>query len=320
MSVIITKVFSFTKMLIVSIAYLKDLMIISLVVYSVFVFITHEERKVEDLSINVKRVMDKLKLSKEGQSIFLKNEVHLHKEREVVQRICSKNGKHTTLGCYFTNNKIHIYENDLKEFEGITTVTMAHELLHSVYHELSSEEKKNLKSEFHKMKINVTILNKLKLYRKDKFYKELYSILPTEQLALTPYLEKHYKKYFQDRKGIVRSHKLSKVTEEKLKQKISLLSNKIKMGKVHLSKIEKNQNILKKKIDTLKSNVSSAITLESVNVKVNKLIKDYNKNILEHKQIVENYNLQIKKRNEFVKKLNSIMSKLHGNRTTASTD
>lgn len=116
------------------------------------------------------------------------------------------------LGCY-TGDRIYIYKVDDKRLDGIQEVTAAHELLHAVYDRMSDKDKlainKLVEAEYAKLRDNPQFSKRMEYYARTEPGErdnELHSIIGTEVASISPELEAHYKRYFENRKEIVAFH------------------------------------------------------------------------------------------------------------------
>jgi uncharacterized protein YukE len=124
---------------------------------------------------------------------------------------CPENKNTIVLGCYRSGqNGIFIYNVPDPTLAGVTEVTAAHEVLHSVYARLSGKERNyvnGLLESYYKNDLhNATVLAEVKLYQETEprdVMDEMNSTFGTEILNLPPALNSYYGKYFTDRSAIV---------------------------------------------------------------------------------------------------------------------
>lgn len=116
------------------------------------------------------------------------------------------------LGCY-VSGRIYVYGVSDARLDGIRDVTAAHEMLHAVYVRLSPSERAKVDSLIEAQ--YKTVVATPELSERMAFYErtepgernnELHSIFATEFAELSPELEAHYGKYFQDRQRVVALH------------------------------------------------------------------------------------------------------------------
>lgn len=113
------------------------------------------------------------------------------------------------LGCY-VNDRIYIYDVTDVKLDGIKEVTAAHELLHAAYQRMSSGERKTVnklvEAEYTKLQNDPDYADRMAFYARTEPGErdnELHSIIGTEIALISPALEAHYSKYFNNRGSIV---------------------------------------------------------------------------------------------------------------------
>ncbi|MET1015810.1 MAG: hypothetical protein ABWX76_03275 [Leifsonia flava] len=119
-----------------------------------------------------------------------------------------------TLGCYVpVGRAIHLFDITDERLDGMQVVTAAHEMLHAVWARMSFGEQSEISSlledEAARLADDPAFIDKLALYAGiDDAGRatELHSILGTEFTGLSPALEKHYARYFDDRAELVALH------------------------------------------------------------------------------------------------------------------
>lgn len=116
------------------------------------------------------------------------------------------------LGCY-VNNHIYIYDVTDAKLDGIKEVTAAHELLHAVYERMSPSERDTVnrlvEAEYAKLQKDPEFADRMAFYARTEPGErdnELHSIIGTEVSSISPELEAHYKKYFDNRSAVVALH------------------------------------------------------------------------------------------------------------------
>lgn len=125
-------------------------------------------------------------------------------------KACERKESNTAiLGCY-SGAKIYLYDVTDPKLDGIKEVTAAHEMLHAVYERLSPSERDSVnrlvEAEYQKLKTNADYAERMAFYDRTEPGErdnELHSIIGTEIASVSPELEAHYAKYFQDRSKVV---------------------------------------------------------------------------------------------------------------------
>lgn len=116
------------------------------------------------------------------------------------------------LGCYTGDDRVYVYDVTNVQLDGMKEVTAAHEMLHAVWHRMSDEDKDAMTTELtavYEAKATDELKERMAYYDRTQpgeFANELHSILATEVHELTPALEQHYVKYFEDRQAVVALH------------------------------------------------------------------------------------------------------------------
>lgn len=166
-------------------------------------------------------------------------------DKTAFNKACKDTEAGTTaiLGCY-TADKIYIYDVTDQRLNGIKDVTAAHEMLHAVYQRMSASDKKTVnalvEAEYQKLKSNPDYASRMAYYAKSEPGQrdnELHSIIGTEVANISPALEAHYKKYFNNRSAVVADYNayngvMTSLDNQKqsLASQLDALSDKITAG------------------------------------------------------------------------------------------
>lgn len=163
------------------------------------------------LSADLQTVSDKLSLTQSAELILKASQPSLQTKQQFNHNCPRREASSYVLGCY-NGQQIFVFNVQHPELKGINEVTLAHELLHAVYRRLSPAEKQQLGQElranYQRLKTD-ELTSRMAMYERTQpgeFENELYSILPTEFSDLSPALERHYQRYFQQRQLIVEAH------------------------------------------------------------------------------------------------------------------
>lgn len=149
------------------------------------------------------RIRTDLNLTDKGTLIFNATMPEL-KEKQEFNTLCRGAETETAiLGCY-RDDHVYVYNITDEELEGIREVTSAHELLHAVYHRLSTQEKQALTDSLLQVyQENQTVLDEeIDLYQDDQKKEEIYVRAGTEIHNLPDELEKHYAQIFKNQDQI----------------------------------------------------------------------------------------------------------------------
>ncbi|MGO3298767.1 MAG: hypothetical protein ACTILJ_08255 [Pseudolactococcus laudensis] len=156
----------------------------------------------------IKAITEKIGFTKKGRVLFYASDPQLLDAENFNEEVPDSTDSRTILG-YYDHRQIYLYNIQNQDLSGIVEVTSAHETLHAVWDRLSSSERqeltKLLEAEYAKVKTDkseemLADYAKFEIGQRDN---ELHSYLGTEYRHLSPELEKHYAKYFEDRDKIV---------------------------------------------------------------------------------------------------------------------
>lgn len=151
-------------------------------------------------------------MSEKGEFLFYASQPSLE-GTQAFNSNCSRIEKSTAiLGCY-DGRQIYIYDVPNQKLDGIREVTSAHEMLHAAYIRLDDEYRREidalLEAEYEKLKDNAEFSERMEFYARTEpgeRANELHSIIGTEIAQISPQLETHYKRYFDDRNKTVALH------------------------------------------------------------------------------------------------------------------
>lgn len=126
---------------------------------------------------------------------------------------CPGNGGEETivLGCYRSGQHgIFLLDVTDERLQGVEQVTAAHEMLHAAYDRLSGEERRKVdamllayyENELHDTRVRATV-DSYKSTEPNDLLNEMHSIFATEIVELPAGLEKHYQRFFTNRKQVV---------------------------------------------------------------------------------------------------------------------
>lgn len=157
------------------------------------------------------------------------------------------------LGCY-ANRRIYIYDVSDAQLDGIREVTAAHEMLHAAYDRMGDDERRQVnalvEAEFTKLSQDSALATRMAFYAKTEPGErdnELHSIIGTEVSVISPELEAHYKKYFDDRQSLVSLYAKYASVFEALKAKADALTAQLNNLAATISEDSStyNQNVAK---------------------------------------------------------------------------
>ncbi len=160
----------------------------------------------------VNQIRDEIELSATGDRVFLASQPTIG-GRDEFNRWCA-GVDHTeeghVLGC-FAERRIRLFEVTDQRLTGVVETTAAHELLHAAWSRMSQEERAELTdtlvAEYDaRAATDAEFSQRMSVYEslsRSAFANELHSVFGTEVRELSPELEQHYAKWFEDRSVIV---------------------------------------------------------------------------------------------------------------------
>lgn len=244
-------------------------------------------------------------------------------DKSVFNQHCPTGELTQVLGCY-TRGRIYILDVDRPELEKVEDVTGAHEMLHSAYDRLSSNEKETLNAElesFYATVTDVKLRELIALYDKaepGERLNELHSILPTQLEVLSPALEEYYKKYFVDRQAVVTSYKQYEGVFSELKSRYESLKSEIESLKKRIDTAKADYEVAAKEADRLTDQITSLRSRGQVEesnqlvaaqnaavARVNALAAQIQSMVNTYNANVEEVNRLALEQNELVQSLNS---------------
>lgn len=266
-------------------------------------------------------IMPSLKLTPSGEFLY---QASLPELQDAIRfnKSCGgvKKEQSIVLGCY-TLQRFYVYNVTDSRLSGAKQVTAAHELLHAAYERLSSTEKaalnKNLRNAAASIQDErfIDTMNAYKRTEPNQLENELHSILGTEIAVLPDVLERHYKKFFNDRSVIVGYAQEYASTFKQIETKIQTFDAQLESLLTQKNQIENSLGEQKKTIETQKAQLAQ---LRSSNVaEYNSMVPAYNQNIRLYNSLVEQlkgivvqYNQIVNERNELAATQNDLVKKL----------
>ena len=271
-------------------------------------------------------IIDELDLTSHGVRVLKATGPKLS-TREIFNEKCnSHNSEIYVLGCYVTqDDNIYLYDVDNEELAGVKESTTAHELLHAYYHRLPFWEKSGLNKELGKayeaLASDSEIRTNLELYGDDDFYDELHSRLGTEVKNLSPELEKHYAKIFNDQDKIVDLYEKYSSKFKQLEKELDEISKNIETMKIHINdetvRLETLSNDLNQKIDNYNKRIESGNYTsvaaaksegDALKAEIDSISRNYddlNKYIEEYNKLIDKYNNNVIQTNKILDSMNS---------------
>ncbi len=173
------------------------------------------------------RIRTDLNLTDKGTLIFNATMPEL-KEKSDFNTLCRGTEIETAiLGCY-RDDRVYVYDITDEELIGIRELTSAHELLHAVYHRMSSQQKQELTDILVQVyqENQDTLGEEIDLYQDDQKKEEIYVRAGTEIRDLPDELEKHYAEIFKNQDQIADYYKSYITVFKQIEQNLETLLKK----------------------------------------------------------------------------------------------
>lgn len=163
-------------------------------------------------------------MSEEGELIYRASTPVVADDDEFTEH-CSIEGG-AVLGCYYAG-RVYVYAVTDERLAGTVEVTAAHEMLHAAYERLSPGERESVDTLVEEAIAEIPeddpVFEDLALYAPAQHADEWHSRLATEFAELSPDLEQHYARYFDDRSKVVELHAQATALFEQLRAQIEAL-------------------------------------------------------------------------------------------------
>ncbi|MGB3911346.1 MAG: hypothetical protein WBL06_12815 [Pseudolysinimonas sp.] len=160
-------------------------------------------------------------MSEEGELIYRASTPVVEDDDDFNEH-CSIEGG-AVLGCYYAG-KVYVYAVTDERLAGTVEVTAAHEMLHAAYERLSPEERERIDALVDEAIAAIPeddpVFTDLELYATAQLSDEWHSRLGTEFAELSPELEEHFARYFDDRSKVVELHVQSTALFNELRAQI----------------------------------------------------------------------------------------------------
>jgi hypothetical protein len=200
---------------------------------------------------------------------------------------CDTRPHELELGCYY-RGRIYVLQIDNASLASEMDVVSAHELLHAQWDKTSAGDRASLSNELERvygLVADSDLRNRMASYAKSEpgeQANELHSILGTEYANLSPVLEAHYAKLFQNRSQIVSAHNSYQAVFESRRVELETELSKIRADKARLS-------LINHQLDGYRTGGQ----IQAYNALVpqqNKLVDQINANIGSYQVAVDEYN------------------------------
>lgn len=143
-------------------------------------------------------------MSREGELVFRASRPAVEDDDDFNEHCALEGG--AVLGCYAAGT-IYVYDVTDERLAGTVEVTAAHEMLHAAYERLPRAERERVDALVADAVAAIPeddpVFADLELYAPEQFADEWHSRIGTEFADLSPELEAHYARYFDDRSLVV---------------------------------------------------------------------------------------------------------------------
>jgi hypothetical protein len=167
-------------------------------------------------------------MSEEGELIYRASTPEVEDDDDFNEH-CSIEGG-AVLGCYYEGN-VYVYAVTDERLAGTVEVTAAHEMLHAAYERLSPDERDRIDALVDEAIAAIPdddpTFDDLELYPAAQHADEWHSRLGTEFAELSPALEEHFARYFDDRAKVVELHVQATALFNELRAQIEALVEEI---------------------------------------------------------------------------------------------
>lgn len=244
-------------------------------------------------------LVQKANINEHGRRIFYLNEPIIE-TRNVGLEFCGNVDKKWILaGCFVSGKGIFIQKVTDSRLEGAMQVSIAHQMLHAAYNQLSDDQRTTLNKELRQAYDNLknTRIKKLVRVFQDNnpsfVDDELHSLLGTEVMVLSPALEQHYANYFSNRFIVVTYAQKNERVFSRIVDRANAIDKKLKAMKIILDREEKSIKATSKFIDQQRTQLEKLNDPEVYNSrlpKFNQRVNNYNQKIQTLKSMIADYN------------------------------
>jgi len=226
------------------------------------------------------RLADAATMTPYARDVFFRSVPQIDSDRGLFEAHCNLPNvpdSSVELACYApSDNRIFILRIDDPQLKPEMVAAAAHEMLHAAYRRMTTQERAEIDKELRSALpsvMNDSLRNQLKEYRisePGQENNELHSILGTEFRNLTPALETHYAKFFENRGALVAQSDAWEAVFSELKAKIQRTEKQIRDLRAEMAEDRRRNNI---------SAYNSKVP------RVNALVKQYNDDVQQYNRL-----------------------------------
>lgn len=163
-------------------------------------------------------------MSHDGELIYRASRPAIEDDEDFNAHCSLESG--AVLGCYAAGT-IYVYAVTDDRLAGTVEVTAAHEMLHAAYERLPADERARIddlvEARIAEIPADDPVYDDLALYQPSQLADEWHSRLGTEFSDLSPELEAHYTRYFDDRGKVVELNVQANAAFRELQEQIDAL-------------------------------------------------------------------------------------------------
>lgn len=163
-------------------------------------------------------------MSREGELVFRASRPAVEDDDLFTQHCALEGG--AVLGCYAAGT-IYVYDVTDERLAGTVEVTAAHEMLHAAYERLPRVERERVDALVAERVAAIPeddpVFADLELYAPEQFADEWHSRIGTEFADLSPELEAHYARYFDDRTLVIALNVQANAAFDAIQQQVDAL-------------------------------------------------------------------------------------------------
>ena len=220
----------------------KIIMIISLsagVVAGVFIFNSNYQQIVDTFKANfyepsseIKELVSSIEFKDDAKKVFFASNPQIENKDSFASKCINRAEKTAVLGCY-KDSEIHVLDVKDPQLNGIKEVTAAHEFLHAIWARMDNNTRKDLgkklTEEYERIKTPKfeELMKNYKETEPEEMENELHSLIGTQEVEISADLEKHYARFFNNRKKIANFYKQYNSKFTKLENEIENLNNQL---------------------------------------------------------------------------------------------
>lgn len=249
------------------------------------------------------RLADRTTMNDDTRRLFYVNQPSIE-NKDTFRQTCQGTERTIVLGCYVPNRGIFLLRVTDKRLNGIHEVTAAHEVLHAAYDRLSAGEKREVDRLTESMLKKITderILETVEQYKNGDAHSvpnELHSILGTEVRQLSPELEEHYSRYFDNRSKIVDYLDRYQEAFTSREERAEALLNQMNGIEEQISQADRQLQIMRADLNA--QNQSLEAKRDSSDA------EEFNQEVKQYNASVKEFNSQLNYRNDLARQYNEL--------------